>query len=81
MDGHGIQGTRIVLSAANLLHGVVIVDFMVDAVEVDDAHFEVLACEGVRVDAVLAVGDGLVALEERGLLSSEAQHGVVGVVG
>ena len=68
------------LSATDFLHRVVIADFVVHAVEVGDVEAQALTDSGVRVGAVLAVGDGLVAVEERGALSREGQHGVVGVV-
>ena len=53
---------------------------MVDGVEVGDVDAQALAHGGVRVVAVLAVGDGLVAVEERRLLPREGHHGITGVV-
>ena len=53
---------------------------MVDAVEVGDVDFKVFADGGIGIGAVLAVGDGLIAVEERRPLTRESQHGIVGVV-
>ena len=54
---------------------------MVDTVKVGDVDPQVLADGRVGVDTVLAVWNGLIAVEEAGTLSREGQHGIGGVAG
>ena len=68
------------LSATDFLHLIIIMGFVVDAIKVGNVNIQVFAHGGIRIDAVLAVGDGLVTVEERRPFPREGQHGVVSVV-
>ena len=80
MNGHGRHLMFVVLSSSNLLHLIIILRFVVDAVKVGDVDFKILAYGRDGVGTVLAVGDGLVSVEKRRPFSGEGQHGIVGVV-
>ena len=53
---------------------------MVDAIQVSDVDFKAFVHGRIGVESILAVRDGLVAIEERRPFARKTQHGVIGVV-
>ena len=53
---------------------------MVDAIQVSDVDFKAFVHGRIGVESILAIRDGLVAIEERRPFARKTQHGVIGVV-
>ena len=71
VNEYRVQRARIVLSATDLLHCIIIIYLMVNAVKVGDIKLQTFPFGRIRVDAVLAVWDRLVAVKEGGTLARE----------